>query len=138
MSGLQRAEEREWVPLTSESDIFRAFNRAVARTISRGSLNNQFGVQFTPNSPNDLETLFENLDLGWHHYRDGEGGHGATEYRPGEDGQLFGRVLAAFGVPVGDGPVTGLPDYLDVVSRRHQLTFAPEMVAVRGTEWANV
>lgn len=116
---IQAAESHDWIPLTYESNEFRALNQLVAWIFSGGSIRKgQFVPLFAIGGNSDrfrLVGLFDGLGIEYAIVREDETGR-ATEYRPTTHASVLGRVLSLLGAPVGtknvDAPIQ-LPAYLD-------------------------
>lgn len=135
--GLQTAEERGWVRVMPDSDIFKGLNVLVVTILSGGSISaDTWDPRFAIDGVDSLDravTALRWVDIEFEMIRKTDRER-ATEIRLKDDGRILGRVLGTLGAPVGSkaSQDLSLPSYLAHVSPEHRRAFARSYVGNRG------
>lgn len=136
--GLQTAQRRGWIDVSTDSDAFRGLNVLVAWVFAGGSISKDtYAPYFVANDENDEAILKAAADLAnveLESTRPADGPR-AVEFRAKADGSVLGRALSVLQAPVGDKNTAGdltLPDYLAQVDEAAGREFVQTYVHNRG------
>lgn len=136
LRGLERAEAKGWLPLSTASERFPAINRFVAELYARGVLAaNYRPILITPDEASRTRAEARFAAVGAATTIAHDGVHHAREVRPTADGCVFGRVLACLGVPAHGDPPATLPAYLDAATDEMRAAFLAQLLDSRGLAW---
>lgn len=136
--GLETARDHGWLTRDFDTATARALNVLVAWVFSGGSIAaGSYVPSFTFADALTRETLRSALgvlELPTRIERDDDG-HRATELVPAEDASILGRVLVAWGAPLGtknERTDLSLPGYLQHAPEQVRLDFARTYILNRG------